>query len=84
MNLYVISLFIGCSGCNPKPVEQPAVLEEENLPPDHQREEARDEAVLPLDQPGDRAHGVRDRTDPRGESLHVLVEELELERLVGR
>lgn len=43
MNLYVISLFIGCSGCNPKPVEQPAVLEEKNLPPTEDVQEEADE-----------------------------------------
>ena len=38
MNLFFISLLVGCSGCNPKPPEEPAVLEEPNLPEEETQE----------------------------------------------
>jgi peptidoglycan-associated lipoprotein len=43
MNLYFISLLIGCSGCNPKQTEKPAVLEEKNIPPAEEVQEDTEE-----------------------------------------
>jgi peptidoglycan-associated lipoprotein len=80
MNMYILSLFIGCSGCNPKPPSPPAVIEEAKEEEEvvEEKEETEEEIVERMAANFQRVYFDVNSSDLNNESRAALDENLEI------